>query len=308
MRLRALCLLAIAAFCLSVFPARGGELEELRAILVRDIPPRPSGAMTGSAFAQSIHEAQGSLREQSILDQIMSGNLPDFLRRLSPVHFSHKSATGETITVTLFAMPDYLSIGSDQDFIRIPMGLHAATAIADRFGFILPTRKIVDAIFSQAAFALKPEPLPAGDRMRSTAYYLTHNKMIRDQRLAMGCPLGELMSGHKKDVVLTNRQAGRQGKVAIYGWHRPSGDPIQPLSTVHGSNYADYSHGIRLISTTALLNGQPCSIWTILEDPALAGVLSDEGAIRVAQQRMAQGRQPVQPTSESLFASEGTRF
>ena len=183
-------------------------------------------------------------------------------------------------------MPDYLSIGSNHDFIRIPMGLHAATAIADHFGFILPTRKIVDAIFSQSAFTLKPEPLPAGDQMRSTAYYLTHNKMIRDQRLAVGCPLGELISGHKKDVVMTNRLAAKQGKVAIYGWHRPSGVPIQPLSTVHGSHYADYSHGIRLISTTALLDGQPCSIWTILEDPMLAGVLSDEGAVRVARQLM----------------------
>jgi hypothetical protein len=129
--------------------------------------------------------------------------------------------------------------------------------------------------------------------MTSTAYYLTHNKMIRDQRLAVGCPLGELISGHKKDVVLTNRMAVRQGKVAIYGWHRPSGVPIQPLSTVHGANYADYSHGVRLVSSTALLNGRPCSIWTILEDPALADVLSDEGVIRGERQRLSLGhRQP----------------
>jgi hypothetical protein len=265
--------------------------------------------MSGSEFARSIYELHGAEREQLIVEQLKAGNLPDFLRRLAPVHISQTSGYGRTTTVTLFVMPDYLSIGSDQDFIRIPMGLHAATAIADHFGFTLPTRKIVDTIFSQSAFTLKPEPLPAGAQMRSTAYYLTHNKMIRGQRLAMGCPLGELLSGHKKDVVLSNRLAGRQGKVAIYGWHRPSGDPIQPLSTVHGSNYADYSHGIRLISSTALLNGQPCSIWTILEDPALADVLSDEGVVRVARQRMAQGhRQPLQPVGVSFYPSEGARF
>ena len=28
-------------------------------------------------------------------------------------------------------------------------------------------------------------------------------------------------------------------RVAIYGWHRPDGRPIQPLSTVHGFRYAD---------------------------------------------------------------------
>jgi hypothetical protein len=286
MKVKALCLVGILVCSLLSLLAHGGSKDDTQALLIGNVPSRPASGMSGSEFARSIHELQGAQREQLIVEQLKAGNLPDFLRRLVPVHLSRTSGDGRTTTVTLFAMPDYLSIGSNQDFIRIPMGLHAATAIADQFGFTLPTRKIVDAIFNQSAFTLKPEPLPAGDRMRSTAYYLTHNEMIRDQRLALGCQLGELISGHKKDVVITNRLVEKQGKIAIYGWHRPSGVPIQPLSTVHGSGYADYSHGIRLISTTALLNGQPCSIWTILEDPALAGVLSDEGTVRVARQLM----------------------
>jgi hypothetical protein len=286
MKVKALCLVIILVCSLTSLFVLGESKGDMQASLIGNIPPRPVGGLSGSEFARSIFGLQGTQREQLILEQLKAGNLPDFLRRLAPVHVSRTSADGKATTVTLFVMPDYLSIGSNQDFVRIPMGLHAATAIADQFGFTLPTKKIVDAIFSQSAFTLKPEPLPAGDQMRSTAYYLTHNKMIRDQRLALSCPLGELISGHKKDVVMSNRLAAKPGKVAIYGWHRPSGVPIQPLSTVHGSSYADYSHGIRLISTTALLNGQPCSIWTILEDPALAGVLSDEGAVRVARQLM----------------------
>jgi len=286
MKGKALCLVIILVCSLTSPFVFGESKGDMQTSLIGNIPPRPVGGLSGSGFAQSIFGLQGAQREQLILEQLKAGNLPDFLRRLVPVHVSRTSSDGKATTVTLFVMPDYLSIGSNQDFIRIPMGLHAATAIADQFGFILPTRKIVDAIFSQSAFTLRPEPLPAGAQMTSTAYYLTHNKMIREQRLALGCPLGELMSGHKKDVVLTNRLARNQGKVAIYGWHRPSGVPIQPLSTVHGSGYADYSHGVRLISATALLDGEPCSIWTILEDPALAGVLSDEGAVRVARQLM----------------------
>ncbi len=286
MKVKALCLAVILACSLTSLPVSGGSRGDMQASLIGNIPPRPDAAMSGSEFARSIFGLYGAEREQLILEQLKAGNLPDFLRRLAPVRISRTSWDGRTTTVTLFVMPDYLSIGSNQDFLRIPMGLHAATAIADQFGFTLPTKKIVDAIFSQSAFTLRPEPLPAGDQMRSTAYYLRHNRMIRDQRLALGGPLGELISGHKKDVVMTNRLDGKQGRVAIYGWHRPSGVPIQPLSTVHGSNYADYSHGIRLISTTTLLDGQPCSIWTILEDPALAGLLSDEGAVRVARLRM----------------------
>jgi hypothetical protein len=80
--------------------------------------------------------------------------------------------------------------------------------------------------------------------------------------------------------VITNLLASKPGRIAIYGWHRSSGDPIQPLSTVHGARYADYSHGIRLVSEMAILNGKLRSIYDILQDRLLAKVLGDEGAIR----------------------------
>jgi hypothetical protein len=103
--------------------------------------------------------------------------------------------------------------------------------------------------------------------------------MIEDQAHALGVRLGELVSGDKKDVVMTNRLAFKAGRIAIYGWHRGPGQPIQPLSTVHGANYADYSHGIRLISALALIDGKVRSIYDILRDPSLAKILSDEGPI-----------------------------
>jgi hypothetical protein len=48
---------------------------------------------------------------------------------------------------------------------------------------------------------------------------------------------------------------------------------------VHGARYADYSHGVRLVSVVAYVNGQPRSIFDILGDPWLAGILSKEGPI-----------------------------
>ncbi len=177
-------------------------------------------------------------------------------------------------------MPDYLAIGSDSDFLRIPMNRYTATAILARFGFVLPTRKMVDAIYDQSAYHFKPQPMTPGPQMRSTEYYRIHNEMIEEQSRARGIPVGELVSGDKKDVVITNLLASRPGRIAIYGWHRSSGAPIQPLSTVHGARYADYSHGIRLVSEMAMLNGKLRSIYDILQDHLLAKVLSDEGAIR----------------------------
>jgi hypothetical protein len=221
----------------------------------------------------------GTQREQAILDQFLLGNIPDFLRKLKPVFLSQKFEDGKSFTAVLSAMPDYLAIGSDSDFLRIPMNLYTAAEIAMRYGFFLPTRKIVDALFAQSACRLTPESMPPGPRMRSTAYYWEHNQKIHKQRLALHFPLGALISGHKKDVVMTNRLAPGQGRIAIYGWHRPSGVPIQPLSIVHGASYADYSHGIRLISDQVLLNGEPRPWYEVLEDPAMAKVLSDEGVI-----------------------------
>jgi hypothetical protein len=46
---------------------------------------------------------------------------------------------------------------------------------------------------------------------------------------------------------------------------------------VHGAGYADYSHGIRLVSQKVLMDGKLLSIFDVLKDPELASLLSDEG-------------------------------
>jgi hypothetical protein len=248
--------------------------------LTRSIPARARQDLTGSQFVQYVSGMTAQEREKAIEDEILKGNLPDFLRNLVPVDLRCDLPGGKSLSATIFVAPDYLSIGSDDDFLRIPMNLRTAVAIADRFGFVLPTKKMVDAIYLQSRYRLVPQPLPAGPQMRSTAYYWTHNRMIEDQVHALGVRLGELISGDKKDVVLTNRLTTDAGRIAIYGWHRGPGQPIQPLSTVHGASYADYSHGIRLVSRMVLIDGKLRSIYDILGDPSTAKVLSDEGPIR----------------------------
>jgi hypothetical protein len=234
-------------------------------------------------------------RERAIETELTEGNFPEFLKRLKPVQLTHRFEDGKTKVATVFAMPDYLSVGSDRDYLLTPMNLHTAIETAIRLGFILPTKKIVDAIFKQSDVRCSPEPMPAGPQMRSTAYYVKHNQKVKEQLAALSCAPGALVSGHKKDVVLTNRLIRSHGKIAIYGWHRPSGIPIQPLSTVHGANYADYSHGIRLISNIVLIDDEPRSIHDVLEDPKLASVVSDEGPIPGVRQFMtSQHEQPVQ--------------
>ena len=238
------------------------------------IPARPAAAVTGSGFLLQIAELDADRREAAILDQVERGNIPSFLRRMVRVPVPQAGTNGVT---AICAMPDYLAVGSDDDYFMMPMRLDTALAIAARFGMTLPTRKMVDAIYDAAAVRLQPQPLPATDAMRSTGYYWRHNLAVLAQRAADAAPLGTLTAGDKKDLVLSPRLWSQQDRVAIYGWHVAPGHPIQPLSTVHGWRYADYSHGVRLISTIAYVEGSIVPLPTLLGEPARAARVSDEG-------------------------------
>jgi hypothetical protein len=255
-------------------------------------PARSVAASSGSQLARALDNIGDDERELKIRSELLAGNIPEFLRHLQPVVLRAQPGDERHTEITVCVMPDYLALGSDDDFLLIPMRLETALAVAYRYGFMLPTTKLVDAIYAQSEVHLTPQPLPANSSMRSTGYYLHHNELIGEQRIASGTAQGLLISGHKKDLVLTNRLWGNLERVAIYGWHRSNGTPIQPLSTVHGWHYADYSHGARLVSSEILVNDRPQSLYSALQDPQLANMLSSEGVIRRIFQLVDILRQP----------------
>jgi hypothetical protein len=276
---RIVTLVAFGTFSLAAVPTADAAAGLCPQVLSQRIPARSPAAATGSEFVWQTAALSEPEREAVIAAELLSGDVPDFLRHLKPVTLRGRVSAGRTVEITICVTPDYLALGSDQDFLRIPMGLRTAVDAAARFGFVLPTPKMVDAIYEQAEIRLRPQPLPPGPKMRSSAYYWEHQRRVQKQRLALGAPLGTLIAGQKKDLVVTNRLWRKAGRVAIYGWHRGVGAPIQPLSTVHGARYADYSHGVRLVSVVAYVNGKPRSIFEVLGDSRLAGILSDEGPI-----------------------------
>ncbi len=247
--------------------------------LTQAIPDRPAGALGGHAFAQSIRGLTDDEREMRIREELLAGNIPQFLRHLVPIRFHPPAGPGQLDEIVICAAPDYLAIGSDEDFMLMPMRLATALSLASETGFTLPTPRIVDAIYAQATVHVAPQPLPASSEMRSTDYLVRHDDLVRAQRAAQDIPLGALTAGDKKDLVLTNRLWSHLDRVAIYGWHMLDGKPIQSLSTLHGWRYADYSHGARLISTRVFVDGKPRSIFEVMQDSRLAGALSGEGPL-----------------------------
>lgn len=234
------------------------------------IPPRPTTALGGSAVFATLVGLPTVEREERLRRELLAGNLPEFLRGFKPVTLR---APGHTLVCRV--APDYLAVGSDSDFVRTPLTPMTARLLADAFGCLLPTCRLCDAISQQADLRLAPFPLTEAREAAKT--FAHHSALIEAQRADK--PLGLLVAGTKKDVVLTNRLKERPRRVAIYGWHKADGTPIQPLTIVHGETYVDYSHGIRLVQRAALLDGKPCDLMEVLQDPALCVLLSEEGPI-----------------------------
>lgn len=243
-----------------------------------NLPAGGSGE-SGSSFMQRTANMSRAQKDAAIVQAITSGNMPSFLRTFRDVTVRRRLSDGREHTITYKVMPDYLAIGSDSDFVRVPMTPMAAQQIAERFNCILPTTQMVDDIYRNAQTRLSPQTMTPNSSMTSNSYFVEHSRMIESARRNAGHTNGQLLAGHKKDIVITNRLNSNPNKVAIYGWHRSNGSPIQPLSTVHGESYADYSHGVRLIQKTVMVDGREMNIEDVLRDPVLSGLLSNEGQI-----------------------------
>jgi hypothetical protein len=239
------------------------------------IPPRVDSALTGSELYNEFLSLSQSAREQEIYRQTCWGNVPDFQRDFISVTIT-KTISGTPHTAVIEVAPDYFCLGSDEDFFRLPMSAELAQWIADRTDCVLPTRLMVNEIYTSASVKLAPSFFnPANYNINSLEVFWQHNVNIEEQRA--GQPLGHLVGGIKKDIVSSTLIAQYPNRVVIYGWHQLNGSPIQPLSKVHSSTYMDYSHGVRLVKRIAMVDGEPRPIPEILADSVLHPLLSDEG-------------------------------
>jgi len=240
------------------------------------IPPRAADARPGSVFMHDIRGLTLHKREAAILAEILAGNVPQFLR--SAVTVETRFGNHRALVAV---MPDYLAVGSDDDFVRVPVNPETAQTLADTFGGKVPTKKVVDEVYRQAAVKLTPEAMPRA--IGKTPTFIAHNRRIETQR--RGKQLGSLTAGHKKDVINARRAHRHPDRVCIYGWHNAQGSPIQPLSTVHELHHVDYSHGLRLMLDRVWIDGEARNIDEVLRDPALAGLVSHEGTMPAALPR-----------------------
>lgn len=132
--------------------------------------------------------------------------------------------------VTFEVAPEYL----------YPVGIAEAAAVARDACCELPAPGLVDAIWQAADLRLAPLPR----NHNGTPAQMASDAVYHDQRARIDAQVAgreyTLLAGTHKDVVMHN------GKLGIYGWHKPDGSVIQPFFAGHAHYWKDYSQGLRL--------------------------------------------------------------
>lgn len=265
-----------------------------------NLPKRPQNALDGSQFMEKVLGVDlekfkknprqlGSLskieRENAILEQIELGNIPDFLRRPKAVIIKGPDG-GEVKT---YVMPDYIAIGSNEDFVRLPLSPIIAQALAQKYGFSLPTKTIVEETYQQAgkrvvgpSYSHPAEFQINSAFLDSAGFYLRSDQDIKAQ--LQGVPLGTLVAGGKKELVVSPFVSGRQASEAIdfYGLYGTDGIPIQ-RTPGHGREcgyrHTEYALGVRFVSPVVVVTKSSgerkvVRIDEALRDPEIAKMIS----------------------------------
>ncbi len=233
-----------------------------------------TAAETGTDFSRRVAGLSREEREAEVVAAVRKGDMPGWWKTFVEVKLGD---------ATIAVAPDYLCVGTDEDYWLAPLTPAVAQVLADELGCVLPTRKMVDAIWGAAAVKLEPRPIPPSAAMTTAAVFTAHNATVRAQRAERAEATGALVAGHKKDVVVTARLVASPGKVAIYGWHRAVGAAIQPLYLGHTAAWVDYSHGVRFVRKEMTVAGEATTVAAVLADAKKSVLLSDEGPVAVAR-------------------------
>jgi len=227
-----------------------------------------------------IATATSEQRESLILSHVSNGLVPSWVYNTTDVTIRNNK--GDSVVLTVFN--DYLTVGTDENFLRVPTFPKTAETLASMFGCVLPTPKMVDEIYRHPpSIRLAPAPYSpkSGDPSRAaTKTYVWHNQQIEQQLLKKGFKAGnQLVVGHKKDIVVCKALKANPDRLFIYGWHQLNGKPIQGLSDAHSATYVDYSHGVRLVKNNCLLNGTSTTVEQVLANPLYVSLLGNEGVL-----------------------------
>jgi hypothetical protein len=258
------------------------------------------------SIASDKRPADWQKREDAMVEQLLAGNIPSWLQQWVTVRVSLNDASPD---VTVRVLPDYLCVGTDDNYRHLPLDQQSAQRVADAFTAILPTAKICHAVWRRTPWerAIDAITLPtirkkAGRNFdqNSTAAYDAHSLAIQDEMKRKGITPGQLVAGHKKDVVLAAVAKQMPDMITFHGFYfgkypaepcyeagntpgpscnREMPTPAHPEGRGH---FSDYSQGVRLVHPQMKIDGTMHLVSDVLKDTKLSKLIA-EGPINPAR-------------------------
>jgi len=254
-----------AAPASSAGPGLTGELEQLIKLSKSGLSPEERHARL-KAVLEKFPAEHSKEREELIVQAVVRGayDPPEWTTVVS----NYKGRRAEIQVST-----DALKILG----VRVDVTAEGAQRIADALGTVLPTPRILQLVWEQAAVRIAPCNSTPDAKMASTARMLQHSECV-DQRIAGRTGM---VANEGKHWVLSNRIAGKANLAANYGWFIKGRRPVQTVGTRHDTAHTDYSQIVRLVRPAIKVDGRELDIRHVGRSPELWGLVSDEGPLLV---------------------------
>jgi len=277
--------------------AGGGAAPDVTAVL-------SSYPESGREFLASVPAELTDAREEQILKALIAG-------LVTPHSFTPVVSEKGGKRLTFYAMNDAVLLGLT-DGVRVNLRHTTAQVLADMTGMVLPTSRMSDLAYQQAAIRIRPQVLSASRGtagMSKTSWMVDHSAAVSAALAKAGGKTGaaQLVRTVGKDWVTTERLLTPSGAIAgpsrkgdptprssteagaiaaaNFGWHSsdgpsrsPGGSQVwQSIGLAHDIGHTDYSQVVTLYAGYVTIEGgAERSVEEVLHDPALAFLLSDE--------------------------------
>jgi hypothetical protein len=245
----------------------------------RQVAQTPVG-LSGSEWLEQqyakVDPGDESARHLLVLEQVARHNMPDTWDDWVTVTVHGRKGT----VVEFEVSPHALRIGTNQDWVEVPLdGPHAAAA-AEILGHTLCTAWMVEQVYAQAKkhggaihyFAAAEiatslglqgwnNDVPDGEKMKSPEFFQQRSILLQNWLNDHAIAPGTLVAGYFKTVVPPVDGLTRHGGLEMLGGHTDQGEKIQSLSGgFHGRIFFDYSHNIRLVKNGIRVQGQAMTL------------------------------------------------
>lgn len=233
----------------------------------------PFPTLTGTDILRELVNTLGAVREEQVYKFALEGQVPLFLREWVEVPVAHGALSG-----SVYVLPDFFCLGTNEDYVYVPMGAMSAERVGGLLNARLPTISMVRQVYAHSRKQVaKPWGPPYDGSMSHTSRWSVQTAKVRAALFASGAKPGDLVEGHFKNVIVSKKVIdGRGVLLGFWGWFDKDGRPIQGDSQAHGAGYCDYSHGVRYVLNEMIVEGQLMSVDEVLRHEEYHHLISDE--------------------------------